>query len=166
MELILKPSRFRYMKLLIQAGLFVAVGLFIVKYYKPGSAMPAALFVGRSAIIFFGAGGILVCVNFLPGSSYLKLDQTGFTTCSAFRSHSFRWCEVDSFEVGRILRVMGPRAVVFNFSRLHQGHESLRKFSSMISGYEGALADDYGMSAEKLAATLNEWRQRAVETST
>jgi hypothetical protein len=164
-ELILRPNRIRYAKLLIQAGLYVAVGLFIVKHHQREAAMPITLFVGWSVIVFFGLAGILVCVNFVPGSAYLKLDQKGFTICSAFRPHSFRWYEVDSFEVGRLLRVMGRKAVGVNFSKLHQGQESLRKFNSKIAGYEGILADDYGMPAEKLASTLNEWRRRAGDST-
>jgi hypothetical protein len=48
--------------------------------------------------------------------------------------------------------------VVFNFSNLYRQHEFARKLCSSIGGFEGALPDTYGMSAEK----LNEWRRRSL----
>jgi hypothetical protein len=111
---------------------------------------------GWAAILFFGTGGIVFCLLLLPGSAYLKLDPAGFTICSLFRTHSIRWQEVDSFEVARIA---SRKMVVFNFSNLHRGPEFARKLASKISGYEGALPETYGLSAEELAAVMNRWRQ-------
>jgi hypothetical protein len=168
MELILKPNRVRYVGLLVGCLLFIAEGVYLVgQGHKAHQASLAKMtFVaGWAEILFFGVGVVVACLSFLPGSGSLKLDSAGFTVCSLFRRHSYRWYEVDSFEVGRLLRVMGQKVVVFNFSKLYRGHESLRKFNSRIVGYEGAMADNYGMSVDKLAATLNEWRQRAVGTS-
>ena len=58
--------------------------------------------------------------------------------------------------------------VAFNFSQKYRQQRFARKLSSMIGGYEGALPDTYGKTAEELAALMNEWRQRAValESST
>jgi hypothetical protein len=113
--------------------------------------------VGWAGILFFGAGVIVFCLLLLPGSAYLKLDPAGFTVCSLFRAHSTRWYEVDSFEVGSIGR---HKLVVFNFSNLHRGQEFARKLSSAIGGYEGAPPETYGLSAQELAAMMNDWRQR------
>ena len=55
--------------------------------------------------------------------------------------------------------------MVFNFSNLHRGQEFARKLSSAIGGYEGAIPETYGLSAEDLAAMMNDWRQRG-EAST
>jgi hypothetical protein len=113
---------------------------------------------GWAAIFFFGSGVIVFCLLLLPGSAYLKLDPAGFTVCSLFRVHSTRWYEVDSFEVGTIA---GRKLVVFNFSNLHRGQDFARALASSISGHEGALPETYGLSAEELAAMMNDWRQRA-----
>jgi hypothetical protein len=51
--------------------------------------------------------------------------------------------------------------VVFNFSNLHPRQRVLRKLSSAMSGYEAGLPETYGLSAEELAATMNDWRERA-----
>jgi hypothetical protein len=143
----------RYIWLLIGSLVFVAEGVFLV---TRGS------WFGWAGILFFGLGMVVAGVSLLPGSAYLRLDAAGFTMCALFKPHSYRWYEVDSFKVGRL----GTRkSVVFDYSRLHRGKESLRKFNSRTFGFQGSLPDTYGMSAEKLAATLNEWRQRYAQSS-
>jgi hypothetical protein len=140
--------------MILSAG-FVASGALLVRV----DDLEADL-AGWVLILFFGLGAIVFCLHLLPGSAYLKLDPAGFTVCSLFRAHSYRWYEVDSFEVGKFRR---RKLVVFNFSNLHRGQEFVRKLSSAIGGYEGALVPEtYGLSAEELAATMNEWRARAV----
>ena len=110
-------------------------------------------------ILLFGSGVIVFSLLLLPGSAYLKLDSSGFTLCTLFRAHSTGWYDVDSFQVGRIA---GRKMVVFNFSNLHPRQRVLRKLSSALSGYEAGLPETYaGLSAEELAAMLNDWRERA-----
>jgi hypothetical protein len=43
---------------------------------------------------------------------------------------------------------------------LHRGKEFARKLSSAIGGYKGALPETYGLSAEELAAMIDDWQQR------
>jgi hypothetical protein len=147
-ELTLKPSRSRYVWLLIGCLLFVAEGVYLVRH-PPNQASLARMsfLMCWAGILFFGAGVVVFSVQLIPGSAYLKLDPAGFTICSLFKLHSYRWDEVDSFEVAG-----SRKSILCNFSRLHR---SRRYFK---------LLDTYGMSAEKLAKTLNEWRQRSMET--
>ncbi len=148
-ELILRPNRRRYLLLLLScAGL--AAGALTARKSDP---------INWVGILLFGSGVIVFSLLLLPGSAYLKLDSAGFTLCSLFRAHSTGWCEVDSFQVGRIA---GRKMVVFNFSNLHPRQRVLRKLSSALSGYEAGLPETYGgLSAEELAAMMNDWRERA-----
>lgn len=148
MELILRPRRFKYLLFALLSVGFAIGGALTVRDSK---------LLGWVEILFFGSGAIVFCLLLLPGSAYLRLDPAGFTSCSLFRPHFTPWCEVDSFAVGT---VGIKRMVVFNFSELHHGQKYLRKVSSGLSGYEGALPDAYGLKAEELAALLNDWRQR------
>jgi hypothetical protein len=107
---------------------------------------------------FFALGVIVAVVNSLPGSSYLRLDNEGFTTCSLFRSHTFRWSDVERFEVARIST---NKMVVFNFSDTYLRQEVGRKIATAMAGYEGALPESYGLSPEELAKLLNRHRLAA-----
>jgi hypothetical protein len=148
MEFTLKPDRRRYLLLLIPSAGFVVSGVFMVRAADP---------IGWAVVLLFGAGVVVFCLTLLPGSAYLRLDPAGFTVCTLYRAHSTRWFEVESFNVARI----GSRKmVVFNFSDLHPGQEFVRKLSSAVSGYEAALPETYGLSAEELAAIMNDWRGR------
>jgi hypothetical protein len=148
LELILRPNlRRSLLPLLSCAGL--VVGALTVRKSDP--------IIGWVGILLFGSGAIVIGLLLLPGSSYLKLDSDGFTVCSLYRAHSTSWYEVDSFQVARIV---GRKFVVFNFSNLHRGQEFTRKLSSAIAGYDGGLPEIYELSAEQLAAMMNDWRQR------
>jgi hypothetical protein len=149
MEMTLRPNRLKYLLILIVCAGFVVGGTLNVAKNS---------LIGWSEILFFGSNAIVFGGLLLPGSAYLKLDPTGFTICSLFRAHTLGWHEVDAFRVGTD---RGRKLVVFDFSKLHQGQEFVRKFASTISGYEAGLPDTYGLSAEELAATMNEWRVRA-----
>jgi hypothetical protein len=148
-ELTLRPNRRRYVLLLLSCIGFV-VGALTARKSDP--------IIGWFGILFFGSGVIIFGLLLLPGSAYLKLDSAGFTFCTLFRAHSTCWYQVDSFQVARIA---GRKMVVFNFSNLHPGQRVLRKLSSTVSGYEAGLPETYGLSAEELAAMLNDWRERA-----
>ena len=148
-ELTLRPNRRRYLLNMTLAAGFVAAGALTIRKGDPRS---------WAAILFFGFGVIVFGLSLLPGSAYLRLDPTGFTVCSLFRAHSTSWFEVDSFEVARI---RGRKLVVLKYSSLHRGQEFVRKLAVAIGLHEGALPETYGLSAEELAAMMNDWRVRA-----
>lgn len=107
---------------------------------------------------FFALGVIVSVINLLPGSSYLRLDNEGFTTCSLFRTHTFRWFDVERFDVARIST---NKMVVFDFSDTYRKQEVGRRVATAVTGHEGALPESYGMSQEELAKLLNDYRRSA-----
>jgi hypothetical protein len=141
----LKPSRLRYVVLMLVSIVFVAVGALEI---SDGSSVMGWITIG-----FFGAGVVVFAVTLIPGSAYLRLQPTGFTVCTFFKPRFISWCEVDSFEVGRIGRRKG---VSFNFTELRKGHKALRGTSRIVTGYEGRIPDTYRLSAEELADLMNE----------
>jgi hypothetical protein len=149
MEVTLRPNRLKYLVILIVCAGFAVSGTLNVARNS---------LIGWIEIFFFGSNVIVFGAFLLPGSAYLKLDPTGFTICSLFQARKLGWHEVEAFRVSTDRR---RKLVVFDFSNLHQGQEFARKLASTISGYEAGLTDNYGLSAEELAATLNEWRERA-----
>ena len=153
-EVTLRPNRLRYLLLMTVSAGFAASSVVMV---SEGHSTGWSGLAAWTGILFFGGSAIVFCVLLIPGSAYLRLDKTGFTVCSLFKVHSTRWHEVDSFEVGTIV---GRKLVVFNFSDLYGRQKLARKLSSAISGYQGALPETYGLSAEELSAMLNDWRQR------
>ncbi len=148
MELTLRPSRLRYLLFITFFAGFVAGGALMVRAGNPK---------GWAAILLFGVLMVVCCMLLLPGSTYLKLDPTGFTICSLFRVHSIRWYEVDSFEAAN-----GPKInfVVINFSTFGQGQQFARKLAVALGRHDVLLPDTYGLSAEDLAAVMNDWRER------
>jgi len=144
----LRPRRLRFLILLIVSIGFCVEGL---KMIQTGDH------TGWLLTVFFGAGVIIFCVTLLPGSSYLELDPAGFTVCSLFRSRTTRWSEIDEFRVAEL----GTRkSVVFNYSK-HRFEKFIQKASYVIADCEGALPDTYGLSADALAAMMNDWRKHA-----
>jgi hypothetical protein len=108
---------------------------------------------------FFGLGSIVIALMLLPNASYLQLTSKGFTMCSLFRKHTYSWSEIEGFATGKIGHT---ETVFFNFSPFYENQNTLRKTNKKVFGFEASLPDTYGMSAEKLADLMNEWKRRFV----
>jgi hypothetical protein len=145
---VFRPSSLRNLGLLAGSAAFTAIGLWMVSEKDSSGWFVAGV---------FGLGVLTAAVLSLPNSSYLRLGPDGFTVCSMFRSHSYRWSDVATFEVGRI---GVNRMIVFNFSPGYTGAKRGRLLATAMTGYEAALPDSYGMPLESLAALLNQYRQR------
>jgi hypothetical protein len=128
---------------------FVAIGAMMI---------PSQKWAGAAISIFFGILSLVNLVRLFPNSSYLKLDEVGFTICSLFRAHSYRWSDVSGFTIGWIAR---KKMVMFDFSDDYKASSRLRKFNLLVSEHEGALPDTYGKSHEELVDLLNNfWSSR------
>lgn len=146
---VLRPSRRKWLLMLMASGLFVAGGWWMI---LDGS------WWGWFAAVFFGLGVIVSAAALVPGSAYLRLTPDGFTVCSLFRSCTCRWNDVERFQVAR----RGwNRTVAFNFVADFDGHSTGREIAARLAGHEGALPDTYGMSCGDLAALLNRYKERA-----
>ncbi|MBD0370522.1 MAG: PH domain-containing protein [Pyrinomonadaceae bacterium] len=170
--LTLRTKSTKWLLYLVISLVFVAAGVLTFK----GEIMSWLV------IIFFGLGSVVFALQLFSNASSLQLSSEGFTVRSLFRSHSYRWSDVEGFAVGRMGNIkhegaglaldvagafipgaMNPRGiktVVFNFSPSYQNKHALRKINKGLSGYEACLPDTYGMSAENLAELMKEWQRR------
>ena len=117
--------------------------------------------LGWFCAAFFGIGALVCTINLLPNSSFLVLNSEGFTMRSLYREHSYKWTDVETFTVGSI---GFRRMVVFNFSNGYSGQPRLRMIASAMTGAEGALPDNYGLSLRELADKMNKMKQEAQAT--
>ncbi len=112
-------------------------------------------------IAFFAVGAAASFMMLLPGSAYLLLTPGGFTARTIFKSRTFRWAEIEAFDV---MAFRGAKLVVFTFSpqgKLRVVESRWRKLNQAIGGGDDNLPDTYGMSAEALAALMNKWKSNA-----
>jgi hypothetical protein len=145
-ELKLRPRRTKHLLLTGVAAAFCGIGLLMIRDGDPR---------GWFCLAFFSLCALIFLVQLVPGASYLKLDAQGFTVRSLFRSTSYTWSEIVAFAPGR---VGGNRGVVFNLTPDSERQRRLRRFNAATLGAEAALPDTYGLSAERLAEILNEWK--------
>jgi hypothetical protein len=144
--LVLRPRRLTWVFVLLLSAAFTAGGALMVKSGDPRGWWP---------FVFFALCAIISSVNLLPGASRLTLTRDGFATTSLYRTSFIPWSHVQVFVAGKV----GPnRGVVFDFSPEYSAAARARSFSKALTGAEGALPDTYGLSAERLAAVLNDWR--------
>lgn len=141
----LAPTRWKYALLLLLSVGFVAMGVYLL---PAGQGMLAWGCIG-----FFGLCALVFAISLLPNASGLRLEDTGFVVRSLFRSHRTEWKDVGGFRPVRI----GNRVVVgFDYiPGALSPNARLRRVSSALAGVEGALPDNYGLSAEALADLLN-----------
>ena len=91
----------------------------------------------------------------------LELTRDGFTYYTPIASGAYRWSDIEAFAHGSMNR---RETVFFKFAAHYNGKKpALHQLSGVLAqGYEMALPDTYGLTAQALAALLSEWRQRAV----
>jgi hypothetical protein len=148
-SMVLRPSRLKWLGLNAICLVFVIIGIFMI---RSGDAM------GWFVAGFFGLGLLVGIVCMLPGASYLKLDAQGFTMCSLYRAHAFRWEDVTGFGVGRVVT---NKMVMFNFSPSYVRSPKMRSLNVGLVGYEAGIPDSYGLKHEALAELLNHYLQAA-----
>jgi hypothetical protein len=106
-------------------------------------------------ILLFGILAVLFIAQMLPNSSYLLLKEDGFTLCSLYRKWGLNWSDIEEFRVGVLAET---DVVAFNFSSTYNRRQKVRKITKSMNGFEMALTDTYGMSAEELARLMNNWK--------
>ena len=144
LPVLLRASRKKHLLFLLVSIAFVAIGVMMVRDGEP---------MGYFCSGFFALGAVVFVINMLPNASYLRLDETSFTFCSLFRAHTVPWAAIQEFGV---FTIRLKRMVAWNFVPGYTGSARLQDLSRAVSGFDAALPDTYGLSAndlvEKMAA--------------
>jgi hypothetical protein len=141
-EMILRPSRKKWLGILLMSLLFCAIGVMMIRDGK---------MLGWFPLLAFGIVAIVSLVLMFPGVGYLKLDKDGFTVCSLYRASTFRWDDVTEFGLGF------NKLVSFNFSPAYTQHQRMREINKAIGSFDAAIPDSYGMTPEDLLLLMNKW---------
>jgi len=139
----------------IGSAAFVAGGCFMIS--RPtihGIFGLRAALVGWLSIAFFGTAALLCAMQLVPRfRDRLVISRDGFSVSAIFRQKQYAWTDiVGSFATWQIRRT---KFVVFTTSR------EKRNLSRALTGHTSALPPHLGMSAEGLAALMNEQLQAA-----
>ncbi|HLY57017.1 MAG TPA: hypothetical protein VKS60_15740 [Stellaceae bacterium] len=144
-SIILRPRRLKWSLILLVCLGFLAIG--IVGAATDGG--PGLVFCA----VVFGIGSVIAVVQLLPGASFLRLEPAGFTARSLFRDHFVAWHDVAGFGVAD---VAGRKMVGYDLVPGAAPPPGLAKLNVAIAGCQAALPDTYGLTAEALAALMNE----------
>lgn len=123
------------------SAVFVGLGISM-----PGNNTPFAIAV----IFFFGLCLVTFMINLLPNASYLKIGDQGIEMKNLFRTTFIPWNAISGFR---------PKNFFLNTMVVFDLHQKLPATSG-VKGKTGAFPDTYGMSGKKLAALLNEQKER------
>ena len=124
--------------------------------------------VGWIGITFFGAGNLLFLYQLLcPPTLYV--DAAGFVVKGATFKRRRAWADVSAFVVAirpyAHSRVLPRHAVYYDLVKPTESRWAARwrRLNRAVAGHDEMLPDNYGLSAEELADTLNRRRVRALE---
>ena len=113
--------------------------------------------VGWACAGLFGMGCVIFTLNMLPGASYLRLEEDGFTYSALYRKHNVKWAVTRDFGV---MSIRYTRMVGWTFVATHKMSATMRTPNQAIAGFDAALPDTYGMKAMTLAVIMATLRDR------
>ncbi len=149
----LTASKKKAFWMFIGCSVFVIIGLFMIQEKDFGTRL-----MGWIGIIFFGLGVLIGGAGlFISSSSYLLLDDKGFTMCTLFRKHFYGWDEIEVFGIGNIY---GNDMVMFDFSEKYNKAKTARKMNRFVSGSDAAIPNNYGIEIGELLELLTAFKNR------
>ena len=150
---VFRPGKGKWVLVFLVSAAFVAIGFWTLP--DPGTSSDR--FWTYGGIVFFGIGVLVSLIQFVPGSSFLRLTSDGITVRIMWRTTSYRWSDIERFGV------TSHRLIGLDFSASYPERDKFRtalKLCRLLSGFEGALPDNYGWNLAELAAYLNTLRAR------
>lgn len=141
LPLTLRPGKLKNIILILISIGFIGMGITLIE---------RNLWIAILTIFLFGISLIVFSINLIPNTSYLKIDERGLEMKSLFRTTFIPWQVVSGFTTKQIFV---NKLVMFDID------EKFLKLSK-IKSKQGAFPDTYGMSAKKLAALLNDYKNQ------
>lgn len=110
--------------------------------------------IGHIAAIFFVACGVLGTAEIWPGSSWLRIDETGIRYRYLFTSQHVAWYEVARFDYELISHsgLWAQQMTGFNRKLDDETNEQPKRLDEL-------LPNNYGRSAKDLAQLLEQYRE-------
>lgn len=159
-ETVLKPSRIRFLKLLMISIPIVVGGILFACYSETSSD---AVW-GWALAGFFVLCTLVFVAQLVPGASFLKVGPEGIECRNFWRSVVFRWEDLQGFGVAKVKTgVFFPPQLMtgINFVPGYKPKgRQLRGMAKAIMGYDGVLPDNYGMKPEDLVEFLYENKRK------
>lgn len=139
-----RTSQVKALLLLVGAGLFVWIGVFVA---------PSNPLIGWATAIFFGACALIGVLLLVKGAS-LRLDEEGFEMVGVFKSSRFRWADIESI---RMAKIRGTSVIALDYK---DGHARRSQVSRSLAGMDASVGNIYNVSLNELCETLKEWHER------
>ena len=158
---ILRPGKGKWAFVLLVGAVFVATGFWMV------TDSPQNRFWAYAGIAFFGLFVLVAFIQFIPGSSFLRLGADGITVRTMWRTTFYRWSDIQRFGVATMSLGARQRFVGLDFSATYPHRDkaqTVKKINRALTGFEGALPDNYGWDYAELAAHLNRLREQYVSS--
>ena len=160
------PRKRTWALVFLVSAVFFGIGFLIIS--DPGASSDR--FWAHVCSAFFGLCALVSLIQFVPGSSFLRLTPEGLTVRTMWRSQFYRWSDIERFGVAEFGGGFGKRhrMVGLELSTSHSPSgkaQTLMSINRSLTGFGGALPDNYGWDYAELAAHLNTLRARYVGSS-
>ena len=160
---ILRPRKGTWALVLLISAAFVSIGFLVLG--DPASSREK--FWAYGGIAFFGLCAAVALIQFIPGGSFLRINSDGITVRSMWRTTFYRWSDIERFGVAEFSTGQRHRLVGLDFSASYPHRDkaqTVKRINRTLTGFEGALPDNYGRDHAELAAHLNRLREQYVNS--
>ncbi|MCH2032353.1 MAG: hypothetical protein MK202_02440 [Tenacibaculum sp.] len=141
------PNKLKTLALLSISTIFVVGGF---------SLIDKEPIIGWLTISFFSLGIIVSIVQFIPNSTYLKLNHEGFEVKGLFKSNFTKWIHVKDLREGSI---NGNKMIFFDYTEQHRKWKKGKKLSKFLSGKEGAVQSSYNIKTKVLLQLMIDYKK-------
>jgi hypothetical protein len=149
---VLQSTRHVSLGAAIVALVFLGAGLVLLRSGRPEGWFALALCVLN----------VMLSIVPLATRGSLTLTREGFTTQAGGRSFTYAWQDIQEFGVWTVgLWHVGMRWVGFRFNAAHPSSALWTRLGRVLSPWDGALPDTYGLQPQELVALLEHWRRGA-----
>jgi hypothetical protein len=132
-------------------------GLVALGFWGLGSSDVEVRISAYILIPICGLTGMLFMAMVFGRSSYLRLDENGFTVKMWFRRYTVPWDHVASLSPGS---TGADDVVLYVLRDEHRGNRMISGMArGLTQGNDGMVVDYYGMGAGPLAALMTEYLQ-------
>jgi|GEM_PF-1219602 len=152
--LILYPSKFKTIRLLLLLSIFIGISILMI------TTDPENVYLGYFSLAFWSILSTPPLVSLFPNASYLKLTPEGFEVCSTYRKRFTKWEHIKDL---RVASVHHNNIVGYDYTKQHPEYKPskmTRKMSKALAVPNRLIPNNLEKSVDEVLILMEDWKTK------